>query len=64
MHKRVVRDHFVDAHEAYLNGVLDRAECRLVAIIARSDRPSGRSGVNSKANIGGPPLTQFSFMSS
>ena len=65
MRKRVIRDHFVDAHEAYLNGVLNRAECRLVAkaveeVLVRL----GESGVNSKADIGEPPPTEFSFMSS
>ncbi len=37
--------------------------CRLLAIIARSDQPFSTSGVGSKADIDGPLLTQFSFVS-
>ncbi len=35
----------------------------LLAIIARSDKSSAASRVGSKADIGGPPLAQFSFVS-
>ncbi len=34
----------------------------LVALMAGSDQPTGTSGVGSKADIGGPPLNQFSFV--